>query len=171
MPLAQSALPEAAPRKRYGHHDRRDTIPGRIGIDKRPAIVATRSRTGDWEGDTIIGAQHQQAIVSLVERKSHYTLLGKVPRNTAALVGQSVVGLLKPFQVRVHTLTTDNGREFADHATIADSLDAKFYFAHAYASWERGTNENTNGLVRQYFRKSCASNLSARPRSISSCTD
>ncbi len=138
-------------RKRYGRHDRRGTIPGRVSIESRPAAVEARTRVGHWEGDTIIGARHRQAIVSLVERKSRYTLLTKVERKTAHLVGQAVTGLLKPFKARVHSLTTDNGKEFAEHQTIARKLDAAFYFAHPYASWERGTNENTNGLVRQYF--------------------
>jgi len=140
-------------RKRYGHHDRRGTIPGRVSIESRPATVEARTRVGHWEGDTIIGANHCQALVSLVERKSRYTLLAKVEHKTAHLVGQAVTGLLRPFKPFVHSLTTDNGKEFADHQTISRKLDADFYFAHPYASWERGTNENTNGLVRQYFPK------------------
>jgi IS30 family transposase len=140
-------------RKRYGYHDRRGAIPDRVSIEQRPAVVDTRSRTGDWEGDTIIGAKHQQALVSLIERKSRYALLAKVGYNSALEVGESVVSLLDPYRALVHTLTTDNGREFAGHATIANALEAKFYFAHAYASWERGANENLNGLVRQYFPK------------------
>jgi IS30 family transposase len=140
-------------RKRYGRHDRRGSIPGRISIESRPPAVEARIRVGHWEGDTIIGANHRQALVSLVERKSRYTLLTKVERKTAELVGKAVTGLLKPFKARVHSLTTDNGKEFAGHQSIAQQLDAAFYFAHPYASWERGTNENTNGLVRQYFPK------------------
>lgn len=140
-------------RKRYGRHDRRGTIPGRISIERRPPGVEARIRVGHWEGDTIIGANHRQALVSLVERKSRYTLLAKVERKTAELVGKAVTHLLKPFKARVHSLTTDNGKEFAAHQSIAQQLDAAFYFAHPYASWERGTNENTNGLVRQYFPK------------------
>ncbi len=141
-------------RKRYGHYDRRGgPIAGQVSIEQRPAVVEARSRIGDWEGDTIIGANHHQAIVSLVERKSRYTLLAKVEHKNAAAVSQATTRLLKPFKARVHTLTTDNGREFAAHRAIARQLDAAFYFAHPYASWERGTNENTNGLVRQYFPK------------------
>lgn len=142
-------------KKRYGGRDRRGTIPNRRSIETRPAIVETRSRVGDWEGDTLIGAQHRQAIVSLVERKSRYTLLAKVEHKTAEAVGQAMVKLLTPFKRRVHTLTTDNGREFAQHEAVDHALESKSYFAHPYASWERGANENTNGLVRQYFPKQC----------------
>ena len=140
-------------RKRYGKHDRRGIIPNRQSIEARPAIVEERSRIGDWEADTIIGKSHKQAIVSLVERKSGYTLIRKVKRKTARAVRKAAVSLLKPHRDKVHTLTSDNGKEFSEHEQIAKALDADFYFAHPYASWERGTNENTNGLIRQYFSK------------------
>ena len=140
-------------RKRYGKHDRRGTIPNRLSIELRPAIVDTRSRIGDWEADTVIGKNHKQAIVSLVERKSGFTLIRKVERRTADAVSRAITKLLKPYQRRVHTITSDNGKEFAGHETVARALRADFYFAHPYASWERGTNENTNGLIRQYFPK------------------
>ena len=116
-------------------------------------MVDLRSRIGDWELDTIIGKGHQQAIVSLTERKSRYTLIQKVERKTAQCVSNTIIHLLLPFSDVVLTMTSDNGKEFADHKTIADKLDANFYFAHPYASWERGLNENTNGLIRQYFPK------------------
>jgi IS30 family transposase len=140
-------------RKRYGKTDRRGIIPNRRSIEQRPAIVEARSRIGDWEADTIIGKSHKQAIVSLVERKSGFTLIRKVERKTAQAVGKAMTQLLKPHRRRVHTITSDNGREFAGHEQIAKQLQADFYFAHPYASWERGTNENTNGLIRQYFPK------------------
>ncbi len=140
-------------KKRYGKADRRGMIPNRLSIDDRPDIVETRSRIGDWEADTIIGKNHRQAIVSLVERKTGYTLIHKVERKTAQEVGQAMVGLLNPHQKEVHTITSDNGREFAGHEEIAKQLQVDFYFAHPYSSWERGTNENTNGLIRQYFPK------------------
>ena len=104
--------------------------------------------------DTIKGGKHQQAIVSLAERKSRLAFIRKVERKTSQRVSQAVMGLLRPVQHRVHTITADNGQEFADHETIASGLDAGFYFAHPYASWERGLSENTNGLIRQYFPKS-----------------
>jgi transposase, IS30 family len=141
-------------KKRYGKIDRRGMIPNRHSIEDRPAVVETRSRVGDWEADTVIGKNHRQAIVSIVERKSGFTLIHKVERKTALAVSQAMIGLLKPHQKKVHTITSDNGREFAGHEEIACRLKADFYFAHPYSSWERGTNENTNGLIRQYFPKS-----------------
>ncbi len=140
-------------KKRYGKAERRGTIPNRLSIEQRPAIVETRSRIGDWEADTIIGKNHRQAIVSIVERKSGFTLIRKVERKTALAVSQAMIGLLKPHRKKVHTITSDNGREFAGHEEIASKFKADFYFAHPYSSWERGTNENTNGLIRQYFPK------------------
>jgi IS30 family transposase len=133
---------------------RRGQLIGRVSIDDRPSIVDTRSRIGDWEIDTVIGRGHQQALVSLTERKSRYTLLHKVKRKTAQCVSEAIIRLLLPVADQVITLTSDNGKEFADHRNIADTLNAYFYFAHPYASWERGLNENTNGLIRQYFPKS-----------------
>jgi IS30 family transposase len=140
-------------RKRYGSRDRRGQLANRRCISERPAIVQQRSRLGDWEADTIVGKGHQQAIVSLTERKSKLTLLAKVEQATAEAVEAAMTGLLEPLAQRVHTITSDNGREFARHEHIATKLRADFYFAHPYASWERGLNENTNGLVRQYFPK------------------
>ena len=140
-------------KKRYGTKERRGQLADRISIEARPAIVAQRSRLGDWELDTIIGKGHKQAIVSLTERKARLTLIAKVERKTADQVATAIVRLLSPHVKKVHTLTADNGKEFAQHKTIAARLDADFYFAHPYASWERGTNENMNGLIRQYFPK------------------
>lgn len=141
-------------RKRYGRVDRRGIIPNRQSIEQRPAIVDTRRRIGDWEADTIIGKNHKQAIVSLVERKSGFLLMHKVERKTASAVSDAMIQLLKRHRPKVRTITSDNGREFAGHEAISKKLKADFYFAHPYASWERGTNENTNGLIRQYFPKS-----------------
>jgi transposase, IS30 family len=113
--------------------------------------VEQKRRRGDWEADTIIGSHHKGAIVSLTERKSKLTRLTKVKQKTAELVRQVIGAQLQ--KLPVHTITSDNGREFAQHQRIAQQLKADFYFAHPYASWERGLNENTNGLVRQYFPK------------------
>jgi IS30 family transposase len=140
-------------RKRYGSYDRRGILKNRVSIDERPAIVDTRQRLGDWEVDTIIGKGHRQAIVSLVERKSRLALLRKVESKTAQAVADAVIELMKSLPVRTHTITADNGKEFADHERIARDLRTKIYFAHPYSSWERGSNENMNGLVRQYFPK------------------
>lgn len=140
-------------RKRYGTYSCRGQIRNRVSIAERPAIVARRARLGDWEVDTMIGKGHQQALVSLTERKSRLTLLAKVGRKNAEAVATAVMTLLKPLGLPLHTLTADNGKEFAHHETIAHALKLRFFFAHPYASWERGLNENTNGLLRQYFPK------------------
>jgi IS30 family transposase len=116
--------------------------------------VNTRQRIGDWEGDTVIGKGHRGAFVTLVERKSKYTVAHGVSQKTALAVRDAVIQGLGPHKARVHTITYDNGRELSDHAGIAHALEATSYFAHPYASWERGVNENTNGLIRQYFPKS-----------------
>ena len=140
-------------RKRYGGRERRGSIPNQVSIEQRPAIVNRRRRFGDWEGDLVIGAGQQQALVTLNERKSCYSLIAHVPCKTAQAVSDTMISLLRPFAACVHTLTSDNGREFAQHERIAATLDAKFFFAHPYASWERGANENMNGLIRQFFPK------------------
>jgi transposase, IS30 family len=140
-------------RKRYGVRERRGTIPHQVSIDQRPAIANNRLRFGDWEGDLVIGAGHQQALVTLNERISRYSLMAHVPTKTAKVVSAAIISLLTPFAASVHTLTTDNGKEFTEHGRIAKALNADFYFAHPYASWERGANENMNGLIRQFFPK------------------
>jgi len=140
-------------RKRYGSYERRGKLKNRVSIDERPAIVDTRQRLGDWEVDTIIGKGQRHAIVSLTERKSRLALMKKVERKTAQAVADVVIELLKSLPVRTHTITADNGKEFADHERIAEDLQANVFFAHPYSSWERATNENMNGLIRQYFPK------------------
>ena len=144
---------QKARRKRYGGRERRGSIPNQVSIEQRPAIVNRRRRFGDWEGDLVIGAGQQQALVTLNERKSRYSLIAQVPCKTAQAVSDTMISLLTPFAACVHTLTTDNGKEFAQHERIAGTLDAQFFFAHPYASWERGANENMNGLIRQFFPK------------------
>ena len=140
-------------RKRYGTYSRRGHIPNRTSIEHRPAVVDRRSRLGDWEVDTMIGKGHQQALVSLTERKSRLSLIAKVARRSADTVATAVMDLLKPLRLPLHTVTSDNGKEFAHHAIMAQALKVRFFFAHPYAAWERGLNENTNGLIRQYFPK------------------
>ena len=137
----------------YGKVDPRGTILNRVSIDDLAAIAEIRSRIGDWEADTIIGKNHRQAIVSILERKTGFTLIQKIERKTALAVSQAMIVPLKPHRKKVHTITSDNGKEFAGHEEIANKLKANLYFAHPYSSWERGTNENTNGLIRQYFQK------------------
>jgi len=134
----------------------RGCIPNRIDIDDRPKIVEQKCRVGDWELDTIIGKGHKGAIVSMVDRASKLTKLFVVPRRTAQCVGQALKTKLGPLQDFVLTLTADNGKEFANHEEVSQHLEANFFFAKPYHSWERGLNEHTNGLVRQYFPKSMA---------------
>ena len=134
----------------------RGCIPNRVDIQDRPAIVQKKARTGDWEGDTIIGAKHQGAILSLVDRKSKYTKLAKLKDKTASGVVDAVTVAINQLpRTSVHTFTFDNGKEFSSHEMISEHTGAKCYFATPYCSWERGLNEHTNGLVRQYFPKSC----------------
>ena len=131
----------------------RGCIPGRVDISDRPAIVEEKSRIGDWELDTIIGREHKGAIVSMVERHSKLTRLAKIKKKTAQEVKEALIRSLGDVADCVHTLTSDNGKEFACHQEIASQLGASMYFARPYHSLERGLNEHTNGLVRQYLPK------------------
>ncbi len=140
-------------RKRYGSYDRRGQIPDRVSIEERPAIVEQRKRIGDWEADTVIGRKSRYALVTLVDRKSRFTLIRKIEHRTAAETKRAIIQMLQPYKLKTLTITFDNGREFAAHQDMARELKADMYFAHPYSSWERGTNENTNGLLRQYFPK------------------
>ena len=137
--------------KRYGKYEFRGRIPGRVGIEQRPEVVNERARLGDWEADTIFGRRKHQAIVTVTERKTRYTLMQKVRQKTSREVGDALIELLRPYPVL--TLTVDNGKEFMEHQRVAQALQADIYFAHPNSAWERGTNENTNGLIRQYFPK------------------
>ncbi len=140
-------------RKRRNSRDMRGTIKNRVGIDQRPKIVEKKIRIGDWEGDTVVGQNHQGALVTLVDRKSKLTLIGKVNRYTAKAVEKTIISLMKLLPRRSYTLTVDNGKEFANHESVADALAIKVYFADPYSAWQRGLNENTNGLIRQYVPK------------------
>ena len=131
----------------------RSRIPNRVGIESRPAIVDAKSRVGDWEVDLIVGKDHQGYLLTLVERKTKYMLMCKLANKKADTAKRAIVRLLRPYQRWVHTITADNGTEFAKHAWFAQRLDAAVYFARPYASWERGLSEHTNGLVREYFPK------------------
>jgi transposase, IS30 family len=139
-------------KRRHGKSTR-GQIKGRVSIDDRPAIVDERSRIGDWEIDTVIGKGHSGALVTIVERATKFTVSAQVDNKKADAVTQATIHLLKPFKALVHTITADNGKEFAYHEKISKALSADIYFAHPYSSWERGLNENTNGLLRQYFPK------------------
>ena len=141
-------------RKRYASgRDRRGQIMGRRPISERPSHIDERMRVGHWEGDTVIGRGHKQAIVSLVERKSGYAVIRKVSNKTSDLVSAAIIESLTPIANKVKTITFDNGKEFAEHAKIDKALKSISYFADPYASWQRGSNENYNGLFRQYVPK------------------
>ena len=140
-------------KKRYGSMDRRGQIPNRASIDERPAIVEKKNRVGDFEGDLVIGKNHKGALVTLVDRCSKFTLIAGIPNKRADNVDAAIIELLNPFKASLETITLDNGKEFSHHEKIAQALGASIYFAHPYHSWERGLNEHTNGLLRQYFPK------------------
>jgi len=164
--------------KRAGKNAGRGLIPNRIDISERPAIVARKTRLGDWEGDTVVGAGHKGGLLTLVERKTQLAKITKLPRATARATQKAAVRRLKPIGNFVHTITFDNGKEFAAHQDIAHALKAKIFFATPYHAWERGLNENTNGLIREYLPKgteitadpeylrSIADSLNDRPRAI-----
>jgi transposase, IS30 family len=141
-------------KKRYASgRERRGQIIGRRPISERPAHIETRAQVGHWEGDTVIGAAHKQAVVTLVERKSGYAVLAKVKNKTSDLVSAAIISKLSPLAPLVKTMTFDNGKEFAGHSTIDTALNSTTYFADPFASWQRGSNENFNGLLRQYIPK------------------
>lgn len=140
-------------RHRCGTPRERQRFGGRR-IDERPTVVERRGRVGDWECDTIVG-KGPARLVTLVDRKSGRTRLRKVPDGTATTVAAAVLSVLHPVRACVHTLTWDNGSEFAEHRLVDVALDATSYFAMPYASWQRGCNENLNGLIRQYVPKGC----------------
>ncbi len=141
------------PNWRGGRHSGRGHIPGRVDIPERPAEVESRERVGDREADTIIGKGHSGAVVSLVDRAPEYTFLQRVDRRTSAAVSAAMLAMPPPSAVAVHTVTADNGREFAGHAGVAEALKAGFFLPTPYHSWERGPTGHTNGLVRQYLPK------------------
>lgn len=140
-------------KKQYGSKDKRGQIRNRVSIDERPEIVEQKTRIGDWEIDTVIGQNHQGALVTIVDRVSKFTLIKKVDSKHAEVVTEATITLLKPYLDKTLTITADNGKEFAGHESMTEQLNAAVYFAHPYHSWERGLNENTNGLIRQYFTK------------------
>ena len=163
-------------RKRYGSHDSRGRLAGKRHISERPPEVEMRQVAGHWEIDTIKGdSQATHSVVTMVERKTGYTAMGKLERHTASECTSRVIELISRHQVA--TVTADNGTEFHSYKDIEAATGALFYFATPHHSWERGTNENTNGLIRQYLPKrrsmahitqddcdAIAARLNARPR-------
>ena len=140
-------------KKRYGtsRFDKRGQIQNRVSIDKRPKIVDKKSRIGDLEGDLMIGGHHKGALVTLVDRCSKKTRIVKIESKRSEAVFHAISKALKG--EIVHTITLDNGKEFSCHEKISEYTGCKVYFVHPYSSYERGLNENTNGLIRQYFPK------------------
>ncbi len=143
--------------RRGSANNSRHLIPNAVDISLRPSIVDERCRFGDFEVDTIVGASHSQHILTVVERKIGLLFMAKLERPTAQDAAEKLISLLSPLANAgyVKTITADNGKQFARHQTVSSRLNAEFFFARPYHSWERGTNENTNGLIRQYIPKRC----------------
>lgn len=141
-------------RKRGKTNDSRGILTNRNPIENRPKIVDEKERFGDFELDTVIGKNHKGAIVTLNDRCTGLFKIKKVASKDSKLVKQAVVELLTEIKPFIHTITSDNGKEFAMHQEISKELDIDFYFANPYSPWERGANENLNGLLRQYIPKS-----------------
>jgi IS30 family transposase len=140
-------------RKRSNKNKTRGQISDRVSISERPEIVEKRERIGDWEGDTIVGKDHKSAVATMVDRVSSMTLIVPLADKTAAETAKQIIEEMKQIDLPIFTITFDNGKEFSEHKTIANQLKTKVFFADPYSSFQRGTNENTNGLIRQYFPK------------------
>ncbi|TXD54917.1 IS30 family transposase [Polaribacter sp. IC066] len=140
-------------RKRGASKDSRGIIKNRISIEQRPEIVEKRARFGDLEVDLIIGKNHHQAILTINDSASGMLKMKKVASKQADVVTRAIIELLEDWKPYLFTVTADNGKEFAGHQEVVENLDVHYYFAHPYHSWERGSNENLNGLIRQYFAK------------------
>jgi IS30 family transposase len=139
-------------RKRYGAYDSRGRLAGKRLISERPAEVETRARVGHWEADTLLGTGSKDCVVTLVERKTGLVLIGKLADRTARSLSRRAISLMR-HGGRFETVTADNGTEFHDYQRIEKRAGVVFYFARPYHSWERGSNENANGLIRQYLPK------------------
>lgn len=140
-------------RKRPVGH-KQNTIKNRVSIDDRPLVINNKERFGDWEIDTIIGENHKSAIVTIVERTTAFFMMKKLPNGkNASALAEVVIEMMLPYKKAILSITSDNGKEFAEHQKISKALDLDFYFAHPYSSWERGLNEYTNKLIRQYVPK------------------
>ncbi|KAA6337023.1 hypothetical protein EZS27_014861 [termite gut metagenome] len=127
---------------------------GKVSIEQRPEIINQKQRFGDWEIDTMVGKENQGAILTVTERKTGFLLMRKLPKGkNAQALAKELYLLLLPYKKFVHSITSDNGTEFYEHKWIAQKLEANYYFAHPYSSWERGLNEYTNKLIRQYIPK------------------
>jgi IS30 family transposase len=140
--------------RRKGIQPKRGTIPGRVGIEHRPAIADLKCEIGHWESDTVIGANHAGVIVTHVDKASKFLLAGLAKNKTVQQINQVTLRLFEPIAKTFrHTMTFDNGKEFSGHQRLAEALGLRCFFANPYHSWERGLNEHTNGLLRQFFPK------------------
>ena len=140
-------------RKRIGSKDKRGRIKDQINISERPLIVESRSRIGDFEVDLVMGANHKGALLTINELTTGYAIVRKLKSKNAKEVSEMIVKALRPYITICKTITSDNGKEFTDHKYVSKELGIDFFFADPYASWQRGANENFNGLLRQYFPK------------------
>lgn len=140
-------------RKRYGTHEKRGRLSGKRHISERPAAVQSRRQLGHWEVDTVIGTGSPDCVVSLVERSTGYVLIGKLRDRTVKSLNRRATELIRNSPAPFRTITADNGTEFHGYRSIEQATNVSVYFATPYHSWERGTNENTNGLIRQYLPK------------------
>jgi IS30 family transposase len=140
-------------RKRYGAYDSRGRLAGKRMIAERPAEVETRQQVGHWEADTVVGTGTKDCVLTLVERKTGLVLIGKLPNRTARELSRRAVRLIRRHAGKFETVTADNGTEFHDYPRVERLTGTVFYFAKPYHSWERGSNENANGLIRQYLPK------------------
>ena len=141
-------------RNRCGAYSKRGSIPNRVGIEHRPAEVDSLEEAGHWEGDTVIGANQEGALVTMVERKYDWLRSIWVPNRKAHTVAQAILKVMRDIPPHLlKTITFDNGKEFTQHELLHEALGADIYFADPYSSWQRGRNENMNGLLREYFPK------------------
>lgn len=146
---------------RSNKYKKRSIIPNRVSIDKRAKIVDKKIRIGDWEIDTVIGKDHKGAILTIVDKASKFLLIKNIGSKHADITAQATIDLLQPLKDITHTITADNGTEFTYHEKVSQALDINYYFCDPYSSWQRGLNEHTNGLIRQYIpKKSSFENIS-----------
>lgn len=142
-------------RKRYGKHDWRGVLRGKKHITERPPEVELRQEVGHWEGDTVVGKDLRHSVLTMVERATGLTVIRKLKARNALETNKGLRAVIKKYGDRMKTITFDNGTEFHDYERIEKEFGVDCYFATPYHSWERGTNENTNGLIRQYLPKGC----------------
>lgn len=140
-------------KKRGSKKDNRGHIAGKVSIENRPLIVEEKQRLGDYEVDLIIGKNHKKALLTLNDRATGMADIALLEGKNASDVKDKIINILHSKKHQIHTITSDNGKEFSGHLEIAKSLEIDYYFAHPYSSWERGANENLNGLIREFFPK------------------